>query len=89
MPKRRNSLLVTAVALVLALAPVAGACPLCDSGTGEQVRAGIAGDSLPSAVLAVLLPFAVTAGVVAVVHFGIGIGGPSRRHDGDDDHPYR
>ena len=90
MPKRWNSLLVTTVALVLALAPVAGACPLCDSGTGEQVRAGIAGDSLPSALLAVLLPFAVTAGVVMVVHFGIGLGGgPSRRHDGDDDHPYR
>ena len=67
----------------LSLAPSVGACPLCDSGTGEQVRAGIAEDGLSAGVLATLLPFALTAGVVAVVHFGGGGGRARRAGDGD------
>jgi hypothetical protein len=67
------------VALLFALP--ASACPICDSPAGGQVRAGIAGDGIATGVLATLLPFAVTAGVVAVIHFG----GPSRRRPGDGD----
>jgi hypothetical protein len=60
------------------------ACPICHSPTGEQVRTGIAGDGLTIGVLATLLPFAITAGVVAVIHFGVGgRGSVQRRDDGD------
>ncbi len=65
---------------MLTCAPLLRACPVCDSVTGEQVRAGIAGEGMVTAALGTLLPFAVTAGVVAVVHFG-GRGGPARRRD--------
>ena len=61
------------------------ACPICDSPTGEQVRAGIAGDGLTIGVLATLLPFAITAAVVAVIHRGGGGGGGRRSAQGDDD----
>ena len=56
-------------AMVLAAAP-ARACPVCRTGTGRQVRAGIVGDDLGPGVLATVLPFAVVAGVTAAIHFG-------------------
>ena len=52
------------------LAPAASACPVCDSGTGEQVRAGIIDGQFGANLLATLLPFAVVLGVAAVVHSG-------------------
>jgi hypothetical protein len=72
-----------AFALVLAclVAPALG-CPICDTGTGEQVRAGIADDHLGPSLLAVLLPFAVTLGVTAAIHFGFP--GARNKHD----HPH-
>lgn len=67
--------------VVLLFALPASACPVCDSPTGEQVRAGIAGDGLAAGLLATLLPFVLTAGVVAAIHFG----GHSQRRPGNGD----
>jgi hypothetical protein len=52
-----------------ALAPIL-ACPVCDTGTGREVRAGILGGDLVVTLLAVTLPFTLVAAVVAFVHFG-------------------
>ena len=76
-----KSLRVFTVSALLFAAP-AHACPMCHSPAGEQVRAGIVGDGLAAGLLATLLPFALTAGVVAAVHFS---GGHSRRRAGDGD----
>ena len=56
--------------VLTALATPALACPVCDTGTGEQVRAGIVGGDLGWGLLATLLPFAVVLGVAAAIHFG-------------------
>jgi hypothetical protein len=56
--------------LVLILGAPCGACPVCDTGTGRQVRAGILDENFGRTLLAVALPFPVLLAVVAVVHFG-------------------
>ena len=48
----------------------AGACPVCDTGTGREVRAELVDENLGVSVLATVAPFAVVLGVVAAVHFG-------------------
>ena len=48
----------------------AWACPVCDSATADQVRAGLSEDLTPTTLAAVAAPFAVIAGVVSLVHFG-------------------
>ena len=65
-----------ALAALLALALPAAACPLCDTGTGERVRAGTFGDDLGSNLLLTLLPFPVLAALVALVYFGMPTGTP-------------
>jgi hypothetical protein len=56
------------VPLVLLLLPDAAlACPVCDSSTGEAVRAGIA-ESFGPRLLATLAPFPVLIVVVALVN---------------------
>ena len=64
-----RSRIVTAFT-AMATAPATWACPVCDGGTGEQVRAGLADANLPLNLLAVALPFAVAAAVTALIHFG-------------------
>ena len=65
-------------ALALAYnATAALACPVCDSATGQEVRAGIFGADFASNLLAVVLPFAAVAAVVAAVHFGVPLRGTS------------
>ena len=49
----------------------ASACPVCNSATGNEVRAGIFGPGFGSNLLAVVLPFAAVAVVAAAVHFGL------------------
>jgi hypothetical protein len=45
------------------------ACPLCDSGTAEAVRAGVLSTLTdPSVLLAAALPFAAIAGVVSLLN---------------------
>lgn len=53
----------------LALPSPALPCPVCNTGTGSQVRAGIADQDLARNTLAVVAPFAVTGGVAAAIHF--------------------
>jgi hypothetical protein len=77
---------IIVVVTLLACAPPALSCPICDGGTGRQVRAGIAGDGLAAAVAATVLPFALTVGIVAAVHFrGGGAGSRSPRKGGHGD----
>jgi hypothetical protein len=64
--------------LVLILSAPAGACPVCDTGTGRQVWAGILDENFGRTLLAVALPFPVLLAVVAVIHFGWP---PFRRQD--------
>ena len=69
-------LIAPCVAAVLAAAPVSAlACPVCDSPVAEQVRAAIADDDFGSNLLAVVLPFLVFRGAVAVIRFCV----PGRR----------
>lgn len=46
-------------------------CPLCESATGEQVREGIFNADFGSHLLAILLPFPVLVGIVALIYFGL------------------
>lgn len=45
------------------------ACPLCSTGTGDVVRAGIA-DDFGAKLLATAAPFPVLAAIVALLHWG-------------------
>jgi hypothetical protein len=56
--------------LVLTLNAPTGACPVCDTGTGRQVRAGIFDDNFGRTLLAVAVPFPILLAVVAAIHFG-------------------
>ena len=66
--------------LVLTLSAPAGACPVCDTGTGRQVRAGIFDGDFGRTLLAVALPFPILLAVVAAIHFGW----PATRRTGGD-----
>ncbi len=46
------------------------ACPVCNTETGRQVRAGIFGEDFWSTLAAVLSPFPVLLLVLAGLHFG-------------------
>ena len=46
------------------------ACPICNTETGQQVRAGIFGDDFWSTLLVVVSPFPVLLLVIAAYHFG-------------------
>ena len=46
------------------------ACPVCDTGTGEAVRAGIFDGNFAVNLIALLSPFPILIGIVAVIHFG-------------------
>lgn len=64
---KRNS-----ISLALLLAPsLAFACTVCDSDTGQQVRAGIFGDDFWTTLLAVASPFPVLLSGIAAYHYGI------------------
>jgi hypothetical protein len=75
----RKWLAVTAVALVQA-APVA-ACPLCESETGQQVRAGVFGAEFLANLLLTALPFAVLLAVVTLIHLVPARPRPARSED--------
>lgn len=57
----------------------ASACPVCDSETGQSVRAGILNDDLSANAWATALPFLVLGIVISAVHFA----GLSRRSDAE------
>ena len=75
---------LTSLALLAALAVPAGAraCPVCDTETGREVRAGVFDANFSRNVVAVLSPFPILGGIVAFIHFGGrdgGGGGPRRK----------
>jgi hypothetical protein len=62
---------LAAVLFLLACdAAVADACPVCQSETGEQVRAGIVGADFGPNLLVSLLPFLMVLGLAAALHCG-------------------
>jgi len=61
----------------------AGACPLCDSGTGRRVRQGVFGTDFVANLAATLLPFLIFLGIAAWVHLGVPTPG-GRRSPGTD-----
>ena len=69
---RRCRLSVPWCVALLAVAAPAGACPVCSSETGQQVREGLFDDpDLPRNIAATLLPFAAFAGVTLTIHNGL------------------
>ena len=66
----------TTVLLAFAAFPaVAQACTVCNSETGQQVRAGIFGDEFWTTLVGVVAPFPVLLILIAVYHYGV----PERR----------
>ncbi len=61
---------ITTMATTLPWASSAWACPLCESETGERVRAGIFDADFGYNLAATLLPFPVLLGVAALIRFG-------------------
>lgn len=60
------------LALVVAFAPPATACPFCDGGPSgvNEVRDGIFDATFWPRVAATLAPFPLLAGIVALIYFG-------------------
>ncbi len=58
-----------ALALLLWKSP-AWACPLCESESGERVRAGIFNADFGYNIAVTVLPFSVFLAIVALIHFG-------------------
>jgi len=50
---------------------LASACTVCDSETGQQIRAGIFGEDFWTTLLAVASPFPVLLLGIAAYHYGI------------------
>lgn len=60
------------LAVAVAAVPLAAsACPLCNTPTGQQVRAGIFDHDFAMTLLTVLAPFPVLLLVLAAMHFGL------------------
>jgi hypothetical protein len=67
----------TLLALGFAATQAANACPLCDTGTGQQVRDGIFNPVFWSTLCAVASPFAALLLILALLHFNWRIPGRS------------
>ena len=61
---------VAAFALMLWVASVVRACPLCESEAGERVRSGIFDADFGFHLTVTLLPFLVFVAIVGLIHFG-------------------
>lgn len=68
MPKAMRWTVV--LVIVLVWASFVQACPVCNSETGCQVRAGIFNEEFGPKLFLTLLPFPVFLGIVAAIHFG-------------------
>ena len=86
MVRRPFSIAVAALAIQAAVVRPAAACPVCDTDTGRAVRAGILGEDFGRTLVAVLLPFPILFGVVAVIHLG-GPRIPGAKHGGAANDP--
>ncbi len=88
---RRDFVRTMTLAAALLWTSSAWACPLCESETGERVRAGIFDADFGTNLAVTLLPFPLFLGIVALIHFGPpwarGGSGPSTPHGtGDTTH---
>jgi hypothetical protein len=70
MKPRASRLIARSLPLLLLSARVAPACPICSTGTGDQVRAGIFDGHFLANTIALLLPFPLLLSIVVAVHFG-------------------
>jgi hypothetical protein len=77
-------LFLTFATLALWISPVS-ACPLCESETGQKVRAGIFNDDFGFNLIVTFLPFPVLIAIVVLIHYGIpwGKGGRVEQVGGD------
>lgn len=86
-------LLLCAVIFTVPLGPSeARACPLCESETGERVRAGIFDGDFGYHLAVTLLPFPLFLGIVYLIHSGPPwargrSGRPKPDDSGDTSHP--
>lgn len=62
---------LSAVLTTALFPPLALACTVCDSETGQQVRAGIFGDAFWTTLAGVIAPFPVLLIVIAAYYYGI------------------
>lgn len=60
-----------ALVMLFVTATTVSACPLCESSTGQQVRAGIFNEDFAGHSLGALLPFGLLLTIVAWIHFGL------------------
>jgi hypothetical protein len=66
----RRSLMPRLLGACATLLPlVAAACPLCDTETGQQVRAGIFNDEFWRTLFVVISPFPILLLAIAAYHF--------------------
>jgi hypothetical protein len=65
----RRRVPIAVAVLTLLAAAIGEACPVCTTGTGEAVRAGIVTD-FGTRLLAIVAPFPVLIAVVALLHRG-------------------
>ena len=61
---------ITSIVTFVSLNADAFACPLCHSGTGQQVRAGIFAEDFFYNLFVAAAPFPVLAVIVTLIHFG-------------------
>ena len=61
---------ITTLAMTLPWASSAWACPLCESETGERVRAGIFNADFGHNLAVTLLPFPLFLGITYLIHSG-------------------
>ncbi len=82
MTRTRPAAILGGVLLVLLAAALsARACPVCDTGTGRAVRAGVFGADFGRNLLVTALPFPIFLGITALLYYGP----PSVRRRGGDD----
>jgi hypothetical protein len=81
----KKGLSLRAPCFLLLAANVAFGCPVCNSGTGEQVRAGITDGNFAKTLFAVLLPFPVLLACLAVIRFGWPSRPQTRKRNSRDD----
>ena len=67
--KKASTLTVLGLILWLGAAPVR-ACPLCESETGQRVRAGIFNADFGRNLVVTLLPFPLFLGIIYLIHSG-------------------
>ena len=66
----KPSNVITCLVVVLLMSATALSCPVCDTETGKDVRAGIFDEEFGRNAVLTLLPFPVLLAIVAMIHFG-------------------